>query len=102
MAELYEKYTNIVGDGHSFNTYECKKILYHLVKNLPNKETYYSVDRGNAFNQFVIRSANYLLQVDERHEPEVKETDKYFVIINGGGDYNKFGSERFNELLKLF
>lgn len=102
MGKIYETFKLVTGDGEHFSDISLKKIIYNLVKSNPNKSTYYSVETGNDFNQFGLHKDGFLLQVDERHESELKD-EPYIIIINGGtGNYNYFGTKKFNELFELF
>jgi len=101
MVNFYQIYSSIINAKHSFSEYELKKIIFHIVRNNPNKREYYSLER-NGFYQYGLFSGEYLLQVDERHESEYKNRDNYIVVIKGCGEYNYFGTSRFNELIKSF
>lgn len=81
--------------GVEFSDYEKQKILFQIVKNLPNVQVLYN---SNETESYATHRQIGLLQTTYH-----KYDDSFHTVINlGSGDYNLFGSERFTELLPNF
>ncbi len=66
-----------------------------MVKNHPKKEEYYKNDQK--FNQYILHSNEYVLQVDER-----LDENNYIVVIKKCGEYYRFTDDEFSNKIALF
>lgn len=78
--------------GVEYNAYEKQKILFQIVKNIPNVQVLNDSEETESYGTH--RQIGYLQTTYNKYN------DSFHTVINlGGGDYNEFGSERFEELL---
>lgn len=81
--------------GVEFTDYEKQKVVFQIVKNIPNVQV---LNDSEETQSYATHRQIGLLQTTYN-----KYNDTFHTVINlGAGDYNEFGSERFEELLPNF
>lgn len=82
--------------GIEFTDYEKQKVLFQIVKNIPNVQV---LNDSEETQSYATHRQIGLLQTTYN-----KYNDTFHTVINLGGPsgYNEFGSKRFEELLPNF